>query len=365
MNLVDLVQEQLGGNGLTRLAETLGTSPDKTRTAANAAIPTLLSALGTQAATRAGARTLTLAVDSLDNRMLDHLPQSPTNGGKSGHNLGETGTKLLNSLLGSGTLSGLSSVLSRFTGLGGGAMSSLLTTLAPIVLGVLKNRTQRMGSDANALPGLFAEQRHNIVNAMPTGLSDQLVSVPGMNGAAEWVRSTAGSTSQAGRVAVSEAGQAARTTAAAGSSALRWALPVLAGLIGAGVLWWWGSGSTPQQTAPVIPPALVTDQVARLTGQVTDFFRSATDTLTGIKDAASAEAAVPNLQALSATLDTMRFALNQIPVDARGNLVTLVQDQSTKLLSTIDAVMATPVVNDTIKPVVDELRRKLNAMGTA
>ena len=120
----------------------------------------------------------------------------------------------------------------------------------------------------------------------------------------------------------------------------------------------------PQQTAPVIPSSFVTDQVARLTGQITDFFHSATDTLTGVKDAASAEAAVPKLQALSATLDTMRFALNQVPVDARGKLVTLVKDLRTKLLSTIDAVMATPVVDDKIKPVMDDLRSKLHALGT-
>src|SRR5215468_8830281 len=148
MNLVDLVQEQLGGNVLTKLAETLGTSPDNTRTAANAAVPTLLSALGSLASTRDGASNLASAVASLDNRVLDNLPQSLTGDGRSGLNLGEIGTRLFGSLLGSGTLSGLSSVLSRFTGLAGGSMSSLLTTLAPIVLGVLKNHTQGMGSDA-------------------------------------------------------------------------------------------------------------------------------------------------------------------------------------------------------------------------
>src|SRR5215813_10750457 len=81
MNLVDLVQEQLGGNVLTKLAETLGTSPGNTRTAANAAIPTLLSALGTQASTGDGARNLASAVDSLDNRVLENLPQSLNGGG--------------------------------------------------------------------------------------------------------------------------------------------------------------------------------------------------------------------------------------------------------------------------------------------
>jgi hypothetical protein len=242
-------------------------------------------------------------------------------------------------------------------------MSSLLTMLAPIVFGVLKQRTQGMGSDAKALASLFEEQRHNISNAMPAGLSDQLASIPGMRGAAEWARSTASAASQAGRTAMSEAGRTARDTAAAGSSVFRWALPVLAVLIVAGLLWWWGSRSTLQQTVPAIPPSLVTDQVTRLTGQFTDFFRSATDTFAGIKDTASAEAAVPKLRELSTALDTMRVALNQLPGDARAKLVALVQELSTKLMSTLDSAMAIPAVSDTIKPFVDELRSKLHAMG--
>jgi hypothetical protein len=93
MNLVNLVKEQLGGNVLTRLAGTLGTSPDNTRTAMNAAIPTLLTAFGNVASTRDGARDLAAAVDSLDNRVLDNLPQSLSGGGKSGLNLGDMGTR--------------------------------------------------------------------------------------------------------------------------------------------------------------------------------------------------------------------------------------------------------------------------------
>jgi hypothetical protein len=118
-------------------------------------------------------------------------------------------------------------------------------------------------------------------------------------------------------------------------------------------------------TAPVPPPALGTDQVVHITGQVTDFFRAATDTFTGIKDTAAAEAAAPQLRELLTRLDTMRVALNQLPTDARARLVALVKDQGTKLLPTIEAAMAIPAVGDTLKPYVDELRSKLNALGTA
>ena len=115
---------------------------------------------------------------------------------------------------------------------------------------------------------------------------------------------------------------------------------------------------TSQQTTTVT-------QIAGLTGQVNDFFRSATDTFAGIKDAASAEAAVPKLRELSTRLDSMRVAMDQLPADARASLVALVKDLSAKLMPSIDSLVAIPAVGDKLKPLIDELRRKLNGMVTA
>ena len=72
-----------------------------------------------------------------------------------------------------------------------------------------------------------------------------------------------------------------------------------------------------------------------------------------------------SLRELSTTLDTLRFTTNQLPVDARAKLVTLVKDQSAKLMPTLDSAVTLPAVGNTVKPFVDELRRKLNAMVTA
>jgi hypothetical protein len=224
----------------------------------NVVIPALLTAFSSIASNRDGVRDLAEAVGSLDDRGLDNLPQSLSGGGRAGLNLSDTGTKLLGSLLGGNTLSNLASTLGRFTAQGSGTISSLLTLLAPVALGVLKSRTKEMGSDAKALVSLFAEQQQNISSAMPRGLSDQLASIPGMRGSAEWARSTASSAYQVGRVAMSGAGRTARETAAAGSSALRWALLVLAMLVVGALLWWWGSRSTPPQTTALVPPPPLT-----------------------------------------------------------------------------------------------------------
>ena len=360
MNLVELVQSQLSGDMIGKLAGMLGTSSDTTRTAVTAAVPTLLGALGSMASTRNGASRLVSTLDSLGASVQGNVTQSLANG-KSFQDLG---TKLLGSLFGNGMLSGLANALGRFTGLGSGSTASLLGALTPIVLGVLKRRTQGMGANASGLTQLLEGQKQNIVDAMPSGLSNILAGVSGLSGLTDWARGTAGSVYQAGRTAVSETASTAHATVA-GGAARSWALPVLALLILGGVLWWWGSSSTPPPSVSVPPPSLGTDQVARLTGQVTDFFRLATDTFAGIKDAASAEMSVPKLRELSTTLDTLRFTMNQLPVDARAKLVTLVKDLSAKLMPTLDSAVTLPAVGNTVKPFVDELRRKLNAIVTA
>lgn len=355
-NLVDLVKDQLSGGALAKLPEILGTNQTSANTAVSASVPALLAALGSTASTPAGARQLTSELDSVDERTISNIPQALSGGGTSLLNLG---TSLLGNLFGSGTVSSLSSVLSRFAGLDSGKTSSLLALLAPIVLGLLKRHTQ--GQGAEGVTRLLEGQKQNIMNAMPSGLSNALAGISGMGALTDWARGTAGSAYQAGRVAASGAAGTARVGTAAGMSALRWVLPLLAVVIVAGLLWWWLAG----RTTTVTTPPIGTDRVAVLTGQVTDFFRSATDTFSGIQDTASAEAAIPKLRDLSSRLDSLRGAMDQLPADARANLAALFRDQRAKLTPVIDSVLAMPLVGDKLRPLVEELRTKMNLVASA
>jgi Bacterial protein of unknown function (DUF937) len=355
-NLVDLVKDQLSGGVLAKLPEILGTTQTSANTAVSAAVPALLAALGSMASTPDGSRKLASAVDGFDERTVSNLPQALSSGGTS---LIDLGTGLLGNLLGSGALSGLSGVLGRFVGLDSGKTSSLLALLAPIVLGLLKSRTQ--GQGAAGLTRLFEGQKQNIMNAMPSGLSTALAGISGIGALSDWAGGTAGAAPQAGRAAVYETAGTARATAAAGRSALSWVLPVLAALIVLGLLWWWFAG----RTTTVTTPPIGTDRVAVLTGQVTDFFRSATDTLTGIKDTASAEAAIPKLRDLSSRLDSLRAGMDQLPLDLKARIAALIKDQGAKLTPVFDSIFAMPVVGDRLKPLIDELRTKMNTLASA
>jgi hypothetical protein len=355
-NLVDLVKDQLSGGVLAKLPELLGTSQTSANTAVSAAVPALLAALGSTASTPDGARRLASQLDSFDERAVSNIPQALSGGGTSILNLG---TSLLGNLFGSGTLSSLSGVLSRFAGLDSGKTTSLLALLAPIVLNILKSRTQ--GQGAEGVARLLESQKANIMSAMPGGLSSALTGISGLGALTDWARGTADSAYQAGRVAASEASRTARASAAAGSSALRWALPVLVVVIVAALLWWWVAG----RTTTVTTPPVGIDRVAVLTGQVTDFFRSATATLTGIKDTASADAAIPKLRDLSLQLDSLRSSMDQLPLDLKARIAALIRDHGAKLTPVFDSVVAMPVVGDRLKPLVEELRTKMSALASA
>ncbi|MET0516062.1 MAG: DUF937 domain-containing protein [Nitrospiraceae bacterium] len=283
--------------------------------------------------TQDGASKVSSALSGLDQSVLGNFAQSLT--GKQ--SVLDMGTSLLGSLFGKAAIAGLAGPLSRFTGVSDKTISSLLGACTPLALGVVKRVAKDMSP--GGLAKLFEGQQQNITNAMPAGLSNLLSSVPGIGALSEKVT---------------------RPAVAAGSSSRRWLIPTLAVLGLLGFLLWWGSGSTPRQTIPI--PSM-TDQVTGLTTQVTDFFRSATDVFTDMKDAASAQAAMPKLKDLMVKLDSIRGLIDKLPAESKDKVLTVVKGLSSKLVLLIDKVMATPGVGEKIKPLVDDLRTKLNALA--
>jgi hypothetical protein len=210
-----------------------------------------------------------------------------------------------------------------------------------------------------------------------------------MRGAASGVSGAAANTVERGREAFADAGSAigggaraaGRAGAAAGRSAAQWVVPVLALLALALGVWWWRA-SHPRE--PVRAAQTGTGQVNRedgarlasdtlagaadtaattsskVTTQLTDFFKSATDTVGQIKDPASADAAIPKLRELGDKLDAVKKMTATLPTDARAKLTPMITDARTALDAAVQKVSAIPGVGDKIKPVVEELTKKLS-----
>ncbi|MFM8953800.1 MAG: DUF937 domain-containing protein, partial [Planctomycetaceae bacterium] len=169
MNLVDLISSQLSGDVLGKLGGLIGANESQTRTATNAAVPALLNVFSKLASTSGGADQLAKAMGGLDLGMLGNLAGAL--GGSQAPGIGSLGGSLLGSLLGGGNnMSALVDVIAKFAGIQPGIMKTLLTYLAPIVLGMIAKQFSGK-PDAAGISRLFSEQSANIRGAMPRGFS--------------------------------------------------------------------------------------------------------------------------------------------------------------------------------------------------
>jgi len=327
MNLVEQIKNQLTEGVLGHLSSLIGASEGETRSAVGAAVPAVLAALSNLVSSGSGAQKLASALGHFETgsvghagRMLSEHPAAVL----------EQGNGILNSLFSSGAVSGIVGALSRFAGIGSGSGQKLLGYLMPLVLGAIAGRFTGKGVNPQGLAGLFAEQKANIANALPSGFS--LANVPG-----------AASTREAARM-VEEAARPAADTV------WKWLIPALAVIALGALLLWYFFGRTATPTTPItsaissskdttaISPSKVGD-FAQVSTDLTGTFKSLTESLTSIKDAASAETAVPKLRELDGKLDGLKALVDKLPDADRGKVADVikasfgkVEDQFAKLL---------------------------------
>jgi sporulation protein YlmC with PRC-barrel domain len=153
-----------------KLASASGLDRSVTQSAADAAVPSILSALAGLVSRPNGARQLANAVAQQPTDILANIGSSLTGAAPTG----ERGAGLLSSLLGSAPLGALTSTVSRFLGVGEGPMRMLMGLLTPLIMGVLGREQRAAGLDASGLARMLMGQKDEFTAAMPAGLSGQL-----------------------------------------------------------------------------------------------------------------------------------------------------------------------------------------------
>jgi hypothetical protein len=354
MNLVEYIEDQLPAGLSNPLAPLIGAGEGVTRSAIGAAVPALLSALSSSVSTASGAQKLASAVSQLGGVSMEGLAETLVNQPGS---LLEQGTGLLSSLFASGSVSAIVNALSRFANIAPGATQKLLGYLTPMIVGAISERFAGKPATTQALSSLFADQKANIANALPRGLS--LSDLPGP-----------ASTGPAVRIA-------AREVESTAPSMMKWLLPLL--VVGAlGLLLWSFSprATTPEPTepapgAPAVPdqaivkapvpevPKVAVPDATQLSTELTDTFKALTETLTGVKDVPSAEAALPKLQDFAPKLDAAKAKLDKLTDAGKATVTELVKSSQAKLKELVDKVLAIPGVGDKIRAVVDPIMAKI------
>lgn len=384
MNISDLIMSQLTSpDVLSKLGGLIGANESQTKTATSAAVPALLNVFGKMSQTNSGADQLAKAMGGLDLGMLGNL--AGLLGGGQAQGLGSMGGNLLTSLLGGGNMmSSLVGTLASFAGMQPGIMKTLVTYLAPIVLGmVAKQFTGK--PDAAGVARLFSEQSGNIRNALPRGLS--LADFDAVSGrGSETVRS--GSHSQE---TVRHGGHSREPQPAGGLPG--WLLPLLAlGALAAG--WYLWNQNRPKdvvvaqgerKVGPVTERVTevierqgreVTDTVVdsfsidpkfleavRVGKNATELFGGLTSVLKGVTNEETARLAVPELEKLAPMLTSLEAEAGRLPAEEKPVFTDFVGKNLGLLSKVIDTVMGLPGVKDLLGPVVVPMVETLTKMS--
>jgi hypothetical protein len=146
-----------------------------------------------------------------------------------------------------------------------------------------------------------------------------------------------------------------------------WALP-LAALAGLGVYALSGDRADRTATASrdVVPS--VRDTVATpldLKGQTLNAVESLTTAMQGVKDATSAAAAIPSIQAAGAEMERLAMQASQLPANARAALAEATREPMARLNTVIDSASVMPGVGPQLQQATATLRGRMDAIAMA
>lgn len=354
MNLVKLVNDQLSTESLGQLSSLLGVDSETTEAAAGAAVPALLAGIAGMATHEEGIRKVSTALNGLGDGMFGNFQRML---GGDTNAMRETGSRLLGSLFGPDLVGNLASAISRYTGLDAGAAKTLLSYLAPLVLSRVASQWQSQGATPGALKNLLVDQKRYIDDALPTGFS--LTDVPGL------ARMT-----DAGRTVSAAAGQAK----AESKSLAATLLPLGLLLVGAALLWsFWQNRLAPQQAAvereleeprPVVAMKPVIDAAnvptaEQFRSELTTGFDELGAIFAKIKDAASAQAALPQLKTLNEQLTGWQQTWGRLPAAGRTALTTFVTEQVNSLRKQAAGILSLPSLPSEVKTLIESILQKL------
>jgi len=124
VNLLDMLQSQLGGAAMSQIGKLVGADESKASSAMGSILPTILGSVMSKGATSSGAAGLMNMLNDggHDGGIFDNLG-SLLGGGESSNGLMNTGGTILNFLMGNKTQA-ITDMIMNVTGLGKGATRS-------------------------------------------------------------------------------------------------------------------------------------------------------------------------------------------------------------------------------------------------
>jgi OmpA-OmpF porin, OOP family len=173
INLLDMLKGAIGNELTGQASKLLGESSSGTQSAIGAILPALLGGMVKQGSSLDGAtKLLGLITGSGVNANIMGSLGSLLGGGNSSA-ITSLGTQLIGSLFGD-KAGGLASAIGTVSGLKSSSATSLLSMLAPVVFGFMKNHVGQNNLNASGLMNLLAGQKEHLAGAVDSRIGGAL-----------------------------------------------------------------------------------------------------------------------------------------------------------------------------------------------
>jgi hypothetical protein len=334
MNLVSTIMQMVTPMIIDKVAGAVGINSSMARTAISYALPAILGAFGSKAATPAGAKDLFSAVSSADAGLFGNLDKMLGGAGKD--QLISSGGSVLNSLLGGNGVSAITNAMTQKAGIGGTAASMLVPLVGQMALSGLAKSSA--GMDASGLANLLTSQAGNFKSAL--GETPSMPSSPPPPAPAQ----------------------------ASSGGLIRWLIPAAAALV---ALWYFvGSGgqqpttTTEQKPAEQTAPAggIVVDGV-NVGETLTKTIGDLTTTIGTMTNADTAKAALPKLEEAGKAIDGLTAVAGKMDATQKTAVGALIGTALPALKAAAEKALANAGVGDIAKPVLDGIFTKIEALA--
>lgn len=355
-NLISDVMKMASPMLVDRIASALGINASIVNSVLGMAVPSIFSSVADKASTQTGLSGIMAALNHAKPDFAETLGTSLASGNSG--SLISSGSKMLGSMLGGGEVGNITNAITKSTGASAAATGSLVAIAGQLAMTAFAK--QAMGLDGAGVTNLLNAQRSNFQSAMPPSVSD-------MTSAASSMASTAAS--RAASTAATTAKQASATTNG-GTNWLMWLIPLA--LIAAALWYFLGHkdmddkmapAANTTTTAPAVPAVanIMVDNVD-VTKTLGTSLAGLTTALGGITDAASAQTAVAKIQEAATGIDTVAGLATKFTPEQKTAVAALVNAGLPALKDSATKVEAMAGVGDLVKPVLDGLLGKLDAL---
>ncbi len=372
VNLLGLLQDQLGNVLVDQASSFLGENASGVSKAVSGILPGLLGSLVSKGSTQSGAAGILdmIAKGGHDGSALSNL-SGLFSGGSSTTSLLKTGSQLIGGLMNDQQSNSMIDMISGFAGIKKSSSSSLMSMLAPMLLGVLGKQVKSRDMNASSLMNFLGSQAEHASSAMPS----ELAGLRGVFGLSEASKARGGANANAHVEKRQHASghTATRTSTAAkkeekkkgGFMKILLPLLLLLGLLGLG--YWLLTGKSPKEGAKRTAGTVVEttkgagNAIADGAGKAVDATKGAAGTVTDAAKGAAGTVA----DGASKAVDATKGAAGTV-VDATKDAAGKVADGASKAVdATKNAAQAgLSKIKFTPGSAGDQLS-KLGASGTA